>query len=175
MSIRKLFAAAALWCGALAATAAHAADTCVPAPEAEGLFLFVAPTLINTVSTTCAPSLPRGALLRDGVPRLTAKYASESEAAWPQARSAIGKIAGPDAAQLLSGDTGKAMVPALVGPLLAKEIKPADCPAINRVLTQIDPLPAKNTAALIVTIVDLASRKKADKPGGFTICPIDPR
>lgn len=171
MTLRSLLAATTLMIGALANGVALAADTCVPAKQAEGLMLYVAPTLIGTVSATCAPVLPSNALLRSGTARLTAKYAAESASAWPQAREALKLVAGADAAQLLDSDMGKSMVPALIGPLIAQEVKPGDCASINRVMTLIDPLPARNTAALIVTIIDLSGRKKADRPGGFRICP----
>lgn len=176
MSLRTFLATPALCAGMLAATAASAqqAKQCVPAAEAEALVLNVAPQLLTTVATNCVATLPANAYLRRPAAELTAKYAAESDRSWPLAKEALKKISGPDSAAIWDSELSRPMVASIVGPMLAKEIKPADCPAIDRVLTLADPLPARNTAALIVLVVELADGGKPSK-GGFAVCPTLPR
>ncbi len=176
MNLRKYLASPLLCAGALAATAVQAqqAKQCVPAAEAEALVLNIAPQLLTTVATNCAATLPASAYLRRPNAQLTAKYASESDSSWPLAKEALKKISGPDSAQIWESELSRPMVASIVGPMLAKEIKPADCPAIDRVLTLADPLPARNTAALIVLVLELADGGKPSK-GAFAVCPTLPR
>lgn len=176
MSIRSIAAALALAASA-SAGAARAADGCIPQREAEALVLNLAPMLVATTAAVCASSLPPGALLRRQVSSLTAKYVGEGEAAWPLAKEAIKRITGPEASGMLESELARPMVAALVAPLLTREIKASDCPNIDRILTLIDPLPARNTAALVVTIVELAQRDRPPRSGrsAFTICPFGVR
>lgn len=172
MSVRLIAAAAAL----ATATAAHAqSPACIPQRQAEALFLVVAPTVIGSVAATCAPALPTGAVLRRSLGPLTAKYAGEADAAWPVAREALRKIVGPDAAQMLDSELARPMLTAMVAPMLAKEVTARDCPHIDRVLGLIDPLPARNTAALVVTILAMSDRDGARSRRGFAVCPTGPR
>lgn len=173
MIIRSFIAATAL----VAATSAHAQTTaCVPQREAEALFLALAPAMIGSVAATCATTLPPGALLRRSVGPLTAKYAAESEAAWPAAREGLRKLVGPDGAQMVDSELARPMVTAMIAPLLAKEVKAKDCPNIDRILTLIDPLPAKNTAALIVALLDISGKgKEARGRNPFILCPAPQR
>jgi hypothetical protein len=169
MIVRPLLAAAAL----LTATTAQAqSSACIPQPEAEALFLALAPTLIETVATTCAPVLPANALLRRPTAQLTAKYAAESDAAWPRAKEGLRKLAGPDAGPLIDSELARPMVMSIVAPMLAKDLKTKDCPNIDRILTLIDPLPARNTAALAVALMDMSGSAKP-RPGrkvDFALC-----
>ena len=168
MFCRSIIAAAAL----CASVSAQAANPCLPQAEAEALVLSLAPGLVGTTAAVCAASLPAGAYLRRSVAPLTAKFAAEGEAAWPLAKRGLDKLAGPDAAAMLESELARPMVTAMVAPMLTREIRTSDCPDIDRVLGLIAPLPAKNTAALLVTIVDLAGRNKASVAGrgAFSVC-----
>jgi hypothetical protein len=168
MRLAALLAATATF-GLAAAPPADAALPCIAPTQAESLFLALAPGLVGTVAATCASSLPPTALLRTRVSQLTAKYTAESDRAWGAARESLKQLAGPDAAQLLDSDLARPMVMSLVAPLLAKEIKPAACPDIDRILTLIDPLPARNTAGLIVAIVELSQRDKVAREGSMAL------
>lgn len=171
MTLRPLLAAMAL----LSASTAQAQSTaaCIPQPEAEALFLALAPTLIDSVAATCAPTLPPGALLRRGVAPLKAKYAAESDAAWPRAKEGLRKLIGPDGGAIVDSEMARPLVTSLVAPMLAKDIKAKDCPNIDRVLTLIDPLPPKNTAALVVALIDMSGAGKAapGRKADFPLCP----
>lgn len=171
MARRALLAVALL--ALTASTTAQAAQRCVPAREAEALLLAMAPTLVGSVAAGCATTLPPNALLRRSVGPLTAKYAAHADAAWPLAKEALKKIVDPEASDLLESELARPMLTAMIAPMLAKEIKPNDCPNIDRILTLIDPLPAKNTAGLVVALIEMADRDKPARAakGKFAICP----
>jgi hypothetical protein len=171
MPFPSLAAAAALWTGALATGATQAAPVtvCVAPREAEAIATLVAPDLIRLTATMCAPSLPAGAYLRRPADQLAAKYAVNGDGAWPAARAALRKLLTPEAAQLVEGDFARPLVGSLLAPLIAKDLKPADCASIDKLLSLVDPLPTRNTVSLIVTVAQLAQRKQQPR-GGFVIC-----
>lgn len=172
MSIPSLVAALAL-------VAAPSAQTqtapCVPQREAEALILALAPAMIGSVAATCATALPPSALLRRSVGPLTAKFAAEGDAAWPLAKEGLRKLVGPEGAAMVDSELARPMVTAMVAPLLAKEIKAKDCPNIDRILTLLDPLPARNTAGLVVAILEMAGKDKPRGKSPLTICPLAAR
>lgn len=142
----------------LASTTAQAqTKSCVTATEGEALALYVMPDVVRSASQTCRPHLPRTALLANPAP-LIVKFQAETDAAWPAARAAFAKIAGQEVAPFLDGDMAKPMIAAMMGPMIASEIKPKDCGAINRMVELLQPLPARNTAAVFITIAQLAQR-----------------
>jgi hypothetical protein len=63
------------------------------------------------------------------------------------------------------------LIGAMMAPMLAKEIKPADCPKVDRVVSLLSPLPARNTAGILVLLFTLRTQGKRDK-APFTICPM---
>jgi hypothetical protein len=172
--LKRLFAATALAGMASAAgaqTSALRIDACVPAPAAEALMLTVAPEAIRKVGEICAPFLAPGAILRRAPNAMIGRYAAESDAAWPAARGALGSLAG-EARQLLDSELARPLLTTLVSELLVKEVKPRDCGSIDRILGLIEPLPPRNAAALVVTLIQLT--QKPERRSAFTICP-DPR
>jgi hypothetical protein len=158
-----------------ASTAAQAqtAKPCVTAAEGEGFALYMMPDVVRSASQSCKPHLPRTALLANPAP-LIVKFQAESDAAWPAARAAFAKIAGDEVAPFLDGDMARPMLSAMMGPMVAAEIKPKDCPAINRMVELLQPLPARNTAALFVTIMQLATVKDGKPDAKLPLCPFQP-
>jgi hypothetical protein len=58
----------------------------------------------------------------------------------------------------------------MIAGAIAQDIKPRDCPTIDRAINLMAPLPPANTAGLIVLIASVAGGKdKKDSP--FSICP----
>lgn len=166
MTARSLFASTMLGLGALAATAAQAqqaAKPCLPPQQAEAVMLVVAPTLVRSVAAKCTTALPANAYLVRSAPQLAGKFEAEAPAAWPQATNALKTLAGADVAGLADSTLMRAALVEAIGAKLGEEIKVKDCAAIDRVLALLDPLPARNSAALIVTIVELSQRDA--KPG----------
>ncbi|MFV0622561.1 hypothetical protein ACBY01_00935 [Sphingomonas sp. ac-8] len=167
---RSFFATALAALLATGGTAQAQTAACVTRTEAEALVLFVAPDLIRQTGQRCAAALPATAMLRQPSGALLAKYEAESERAWPQARKALLKIAGPDAAQMLDSAFAKPMIGTLVAPLVTGNLQAKDCPTVERALTLVQPLPARNTAALLVLIAqaDAASPQPMMR---LPICP----
>ncbi len=173
MSSLRWIGALALLAGTSAATAqslrATIALPCVSQPEAEALVAAVAPELITEMGRICANSLPPGALLRQTSGPLIDRYRAASDLAWPQGRGAIAKIVGPDVGALLGSDLARPLLSTLVAPALTKTIEPADCPALDRILTLAQPLPPRNMAGLFVSILQLVDAKRIKKGGKATL------
>lgn len=175
MSFRTI-AATALALGASAAAAqppARALQNCLSGPQAEAVFLALAPAAIRVAGVTCANVLPPGALLRQtGGPFLT-KMQTASDGAWPTAIDAVRRLAGPDLAPLLDSDVMRPMLGTLVAPLIVADMKPQDCPKVERILTLLSPLPPANIAALGVTILQYAQddARRRGKTAKVPFCP----
>jgi hypothetical protein len=167
--MRRIALALAIPAMLTSAVAQAQAKPCVTAAEGEGLALYVMPDIVRSASQTCKPHLPATALLANPAPLLV-KFRAETEAAWPAARAAFAKIAGDDIAPFLEGDMAKPMLSAMMGPMVASEIKPKDCAAINRMVELLQPLPARNTAAIFITIAQLA-QKDGKVDSKLPLCP----
>lgn len=169
MPMRKMTGAAiALWMGMAATTAQAAADKpCLTPNEAQAMITAIMPDVFQQIGRKCSSVLPEAATLRGGLPPLVARYQAPADLAWPQALVALGKIGGKDVA----GVDPRLLRP-MMGPMMASAIadgiKPADCPAIDRAVELLSPLPPANTAGLVVLFAQLAKDKK-DSP--FNICP----
>ncbi|OYX40474.1 hypothetical protein [Sphingomonas sp. 32-62-10] len=180
MTRRSIPAALLLILGASAASAQSVVATvtlpCVTPTEAEALVAAVVPELIGDIGRVCANALPETALLRQTSGSFIAKYRAEADLAWPRGRSAIAKITGPDIASLLSTDVARPLLATLVTPALTRGLQPVDCPAIERIVTLAQPLPARNSAALFVSIIQLVDAKRTgtNKPR-LPICQQGPR
>lgn len=166
----------ALWLAALALPAAATAQTraaapCLSVAEGEAVLLFLAPDLLAQATRTCTPVLPAGAYLRRTSP-LTQTYATASAQAWPAARTAIAKIAGPDVAPLLDSSFARPAVSSLIAPLVAQEIRAADCPRLDRILSLVAPLPPQNVAGIAVAFLQLANDRdrQAGRRSPLPIC-----
>lgn len=168
---KPLCAAAMLWAGAGSAGAAQAQariQACIAPPAAEALLLAVAPDLLRKVGQVCAPALPSGALLRRSPNPMIDRYAAEADAAWPRAQGALGSLLGEEAAGMLESSLVRPLLTTTLTELVAKDIKQKDCGTIDRILTAIEPLPPRNAASLIVTIMQVA--QKPGKRDAFRIC-----
>jgi hypothetical protein len=163
-------AAIALWMG-MAATTAQAATAddkpCLTPGEAQALITAVMPDVFQQIGRTCSSALPENATLRGGLPPLMARYRAPADLAWPQALAALGKLGGKD----VEGVDPRLLRP-MMGPMMAsaivENIKPSDCPTIDRAVQLLSPLPPANTAGLVVLFAELGKDKK-DSP--INICP----
>jgi hypothetical protein len=168
MKAKGIVAAAAAWM-ALAATSAQAAQTaraCLMSDEAEALAVVLAPEAIRGTARVCAAALPAPGLLQGRSENLAARFEGEAAGAAPLALRAVGKLTGaelPDAALL------QPFMQSIGAPLVTGKVKPDDCPMIDRALGYLEPLPARNLAALAVMLLQLTGNKQV--PGDFNICP----
>lgn len=136
---------------------------CVTPPEAEALVTTLLPDLMTNVSQICAPALPRGALLRRADDAFLARYRAEADRAWPQAQGALQKIAGPEAQGLLGNDLARPLLVTLVTPALTRNLQPADCPAVERIVALAQPLPPRSAAGLFIAVLQLADARRQDR------------
>ncbi|QNA83929.1 hypothetical protein G4G27_07965 [Sphingomonas sp. So64.6b] len=167
-----LTTAIALWAG-LAATGVQAGEAtkpCVTAPEATALMLYVAPDALRSVGIICSSTLPANALVRQTSGTFFDKYRGQADISWPLAKAAISKMSGQDLSVILDTDAARTLMSAIVAPLITKDIKAKDCPAINRITTLIAPLPPRDAAELVVTILQLSKDKGAKQ--NLPICPM---
>lgn len=169
--LAALAAAAAL----LAAPAAAQPRPCLTAPEAESLALVALPDIIAQTGQVCASRLPSASLIRRGQGPLIAKYQAAADAAWPAAQGAIAKLSNPAATLLLQSEYARPVLTSLITPLIVGRIALADCGTIDRLVTQLEPLPPRNTAGVIVTVLqylkaDRARGGKSDVPD-LPLCP----
>lgn len=163
-------AAIALWMGMAATTAQAAtgdAKPCLTEGEAQSLITAVLPDIFQQVGRTCSGALAENATLRGGLPPLLARYQGPADNAWPQALAAFAKIGGKEVAGL-DPRLLRPMVGPMIGTMIADDIKPRDCPTIDRAVELMAPLPPANTAGLIVLMAETASKDKKDSP--LSIC-----
>jgi len=164
--------AIALWMG-MAATTAQAAKAppCLTQDEAKAMFTAILPDMLEGIGKSCSAALPENATLRGGLPVLVAAYRTPAEAAWPDAMKVFGKMSGVE-----MKDIDPKLIRPMMGPVLAasisEDIKPADCPTIDRALYLLAPLPPTNVSELIVLLAQAGM--KGEKSAPFSICKAEP-
>lgn len=159
MKVATLLASLAML--VLIATPAQAQRPCLTAPEAEAIALVALPEILRDTGTLCAARLPETSLLRRPEGAFIAKYQAAADGAWPAARGAIVKLSNPAADVLLDSSYARPLLTSLLVPLLVGRIAPADCGTIDRLVTQLAPLPPRNTAGVVVTTLGYLNAEKA--------------
>jgi hypothetical protein len=139
---------------------AAAATPCVTPDEATSITLVALPAIIRQVGTICAAHLPPSALLRQPSSVFVAKYEAEADRAWPDAQTALERVAGPDVAPLLQSEFTRPMLTSLLAPALIGTVHPSDCGKVEGIADDLQPLPPRNTARLIVSTLQLAREKQ---------------
>ena len=145
----------------LASTPAPAQHRCVTNGEAEAMAQVALPDIIRQTGAVCQTRLPAASLVRRSAGAFIDKYDAAADQAWPQARAAIAKLADPMITPLLASDYARPMITAIVTPLIVGRIAPQDCATIDRLVTQLAPLPPKNMASVIVTTLQYLRDEKA--------------
>jgi hypothetical protein len=149
---------------ALAATPAGAQTVstarCLNDAEAQSVVLVAMPAILRDAGRVCA-ALPASSLLRRAPGPFIAKYDAEADRAWPAARSAIAKFVDPSASILLGSDYARPLLTSIVAPQITGRIQPDDCQPLDRVMTQIEPLPPRNAAILVVTTLQFMKAQRA--------------
>jgi len=152
---------AALLAATLLQATPVAAQACVTTPEAEALALVVLPEVIRHAGTVCAPRLPATSLVRRTESPLLARYDAAAETAWPTARGAIVKLSDPAMDALLQSSYARPLLVTLVAPMVVGRIALEDCGMIDRLVTQLEPLPPRNTAGVLVTALHYLRAEQA--------------
>ncbi len=168
--MRKTIATFAAIAALISTTAAKAADAaqCVPPEKAEALVTYLLPAAVKAVQSKCSLNLAADAPLMQIDSAQYQKYVSAADAAWPEAKSVIGVIAGERLPEGVDVDTLRPFIEAMVPALLGNEIKAKDCGTIDRVYGLLEPLPTSNLSSLAVMLAMLGS--KDDKDSKFNIC-----
>jgi hypothetical protein len=148
----------------LAATAvpsvAAAQTPCLTPAEAESIALVALPDIIRETGRVCT-ALPVNSLVRRTSGPFIAKYDNAADAAWPAARAAIAKLSDPSVMMLLQSDYARPLITSLFAPQVVGRITASDCPTIDRLATLLEPLPARNTAGIVVATLQYLKAEKA--------------
>ena len=144
----------------LALVAAPAQAQCLTGAEAEAITQVALPEIIRDAGRVCA-ALPAGSLLRRPSGGFLAKYDAEADRAWPAARTALGKLTDPQLAPLLQSDFARPLVTSLVAPQVTGRLQASDCPTLDRLVTLLEPLPARNTAGIVVATLQYLKAERA--------------
>jgi hypothetical protein len=154
------------------AIAAEAAKPCMQPAEAQALLTFMLPEAFQALSEQCRATLPAEAVLSRSGQALVARYRPESDAAWPLAKVAFGKISDASILRLLDDATLKKLVSAGIAGEVPKRVKTKDCETVDRFVTALEPLPAKNVAMLLGALIEVGSRddRGSSKSSPFNIC-----
>ncbi len=146
---------------AIVATPVHAQRPCVTTAEAEAFALVAMPQIIRETGRVCAARLPAGSLVRRPSGPFLAKYDAAADAAWPRARAALGKLSLGMADMLLGSDFARPVIVSLIVPQLVGRIAVEDCGTIDRLVTQLEPLPPRNVAGVVVTSLSYLKAQRA--------------
>jgi hypothetical protein len=158
-------------------THAIAAESCVTAAEAQSIMTAVIPDVLDGVMKQCAPSLTSTGFFKKSGPGMVSRYRVSGDKAWPEARKAFFKMSGNDKSMAtlnaLPDDMVKGLISIGIASAMADDIKPTDCPKVERVVEALAPLPPENTATLIGVFMEMGASRSADSksPKGFKICP----
>ncbi len=146
---------------ALLTTPATAQRLCLSDDEAQTLALVALPEIIRETGRVCADRLPTASLIRREGGPVIAKYQAAADRAWPAARAAIVKLSDPAVDLLLQSDYARPVLTSLIAPQIVGRIELTDCTTIDRLVTDLEPLPARNTADAIVTVLRYFKESKA--------------
>jgi hypothetical protein len=143
-------------------------DKCVPPAQAEALITYILPKAVKAARSKCSLILPtQAALMEENSERLT-NYQIASEAAWPKAREAVKAIAGEKIPRDIDDTILKPMTDAIFIGMISQEIKSKNCALIDKIYTDLAPMPSTNIASLTVTIIQAAA--KDDDKTNLPIC-----
>lgn len=158
---------------------AQAAKPCLTSAEARNLIMFALPEVLSSVMDRCKATLPAGAFLVKSGPELVARYKASGASAWPSAKAAVFKIAGPEAKMLeaLPDEAAKSLFAVGINSALASGIKPEQCSFVDRGVAALAPLPVENLADFTTMVLELGAAGKAGKGGNspLNICPAEGR
>ena len=142
-------------------TTALAQTPCLTTAEAESITSVALPDIIRETGRVCT-ALPASSLVRRASGAFLARYEAEADRAWPAARAAIAKLSDPQIAMLLlQSDYARPLITSLMAPQVVGRIQPSDCGTIDRIVTLLEPLPARNVAGIVVASVQHLKAEKA--------------
>ncbi|MFK7841318.1 MAG: hypothetical protein AB8B54_03550 [Sphingorhabdus sp.] len=141
---------------------------CLSVAQAEALVTYILPAAVKASRSKCTGTLPATAPLLAKNSEQLAKYVAASESAWPLAKGAVAVIAGDKIPADMDDSLLRPIADAMFGQLIGEEIKPKDCGIIDKIYSDLEPMPSANLASLAITIVQSAT--KNDKKQDIPIC-----
>jgi len=168
--IAPLLALAAL---ASAQTAQAQEQGCVAPADLSDAVVYAMPIAFDAARTACANRLTRGGFMATEGDNYIAQFRSQQDKAWPGAFRMIktfmadenkggADASSADISTMIANMPEGALRPfldALIGQMIAEEIKPDGCAKIERGLELISPLPTNNVGALVAFIIEVSDIK----------------
>jgi hypothetical protein len=143
---------------------------CVKSADFADGVVYAMPLAFDAARTACANRLDRNGFVATRGETYIAQFRAGQDRAWPGALRLLKAFmatpdedaANADMAAIIANlpdDALRPFVDALVGQMIAKEIKGDSCGKIERVLELISPLPTDNVGGLIAFIAEVAELK----------------
>lgn len=145
---------AALPVNAVAQTSAKA---CLSGEEAEGLVTYALPAAVRAISLHCAKTLPATASLVQSGIVTAARYQIDADKAWPVASAAFDKVSGLPVASLMGEKALKPLIEKTISGEVTQNLPAKDCAKADRFINILQPLPTRNMAMLITTLLETGS------------------
>ena len=147
-------------------TQAQGPSTCLTDVEARGLFTFAMPEALEGMATKCRAALPETAFLSVHSKEMLMRFRAAAAGSWPQAKAAFLKMSheGEDDHVMASMPDSalQPFVAAAFSGVVANDVKPADCPKIDRFVAALAPLPPASVAELITALIALVGGDESD-------------
>lgn len=168
------FIAPALALAALASTTAAQAQqaACVAPADLADAAVYAMPLAYDAARTACANRLARDGFIAKQGEAYIAKFRAGQDKAWPGAfrflkvymnsQSGTEGAADADMQAMIAAMPEEALRPfvdALVGQMIAEEIKGDSCGKIERGMELLSPLPSENVGGLVALLFDVADMK----------------
>lgn len=168
MKTHLLAPALALAALATAQTAQAQSQPCVNAQDLADAVVYAMPLAYDAASTACANRLTKDGFMATRGEDYIAQFRTSQDQTWPGAfrflKTFMNKDGGSDdqmAAMLstMPEDALRPFVDALVGQMIAEEIKGDSCTKIERGLELLSPLPTENMGGLVAFIAEMTDLK----------------
>lgn len=139
------------------AIAQTSAKACLSGEEAEGLVTYALPSAVRAISLHCAKTLPATASLVQSGIVTAARYQVDADKAWPVASAAFDKVSGLPVASLMGEKALKPLIEKTISGEVTQNLLPKDCAKADRFINILQPLPTRNMAMLITTLLETGS------------------
>lgn len=171
---RPLIAPALALAALVSATAAQAQQkACIPPADLTDAVIYAMPAAYDAAQTACGNRFAvDGFMARQG-DAWVATFRDGQDKAWPGALRVIKTFIADDAAAKGTGgddmtaiisalpeEALRPFVDAMVGQIIAKEIKPDSCGKIERAVELLSPLPGENLGGLVALMLELDDKGK---------------
>jgi hypothetical protein len=131
--------------------------TCLSGEEAEGLVTYALPAAVRAISLHCAKTLPATASLVQSGVVTAARYQIDADKAWPVASGAFDKLSGLPVASVMGEKALKPLIEKTISGEVTQNLQAKDCVKADRFINILQPLPTRNMAMLITTLIETGS------------------